>query len=308
MKFSKFFLPALSLIGFVVLVNCTSCDTTGGEGESAPALFAFQDNLAATFDTQVPVSIEVYSKDIANIDLVINDSIVKSWNKPTSKLTFNVNTSVLGIGAKTMDLVVKYNNGESFTDHRLIRVLSDIVPEVWSLSIVNEFPHNTLNFTQGLEFSSGTLYEGTGQLGQSKVAKIDVATGNDIVKMGLDGSQFGEGITILGETLYQITWTTGRCFTYDKNTLQPKAKEFMTPGVQYSISDLVLGLMGIKAPCHGYTETKQEQKFRDGVAKPLIKAVLENMGTQTVGTGAQTKYMVEPQLPSLITLDEVDEA
>ena len=90
--------------------------------------------------------------------------------------------------------------------------------------------------------------------------------------------------------------------------LEPKAKEFMTPGVQYSISDLVLGLMGIKAPCHGYTETKQEQKFRDGVAKPLIKAVLENMGTQTVGTGAQTKYMVEPQLPALITLDEVDEA
>jgi hypothetical protein len=90
--------------------------------------------------------------------------------------------------------------------------------------------------------------------------------------------------------------------------LVPKAKEFMTPGVQYSISDLVLGLMGIKAPCHGYTETKQEQKFRDGVAKPLIKAVLENMGTQTVGTGAQTKYMVEPQLPALITLDEVDEA
>ncbi len=90
--------------------------------------------------------------------------------------------------------------------------------------------------------------------------------------------------------------------------LEPKAKEFMTPGVQYSISDLVLGLMGIKAPCHGYAETKQEQKFRDGVAKPLIKALLEGMGATTVGTGAQTKYMVEPQLPALITLDEVDEA
>lgn len=230
MKFSKFALPSLLLIGIVVLVNCTSCDTTGGEGESAPALFAFQDNLAATFDTQVPVSIEVYSKDIASIDLVINDSIVKTWSKPSSKLTFNVNTAVLGIGAKTMDLNVTYTNGETFTDHRLIRVLSDIVPEVWSLSIVNEYPHNPINFTQGLEFSNGVLYEGTGQLGQSKVAKIDLSTGNDLVKMGLDGSQFGEGITILDETLYQITWTTGRCFTYDKNTLQPKSKEFNFTG------------------------------------------------------------------------------
>ena len=90
--------------------------------------------------------------------------------------------------------------------------------------------------------------------------------------------------------------------------LEPKAKEFMTPGVQYSISDLVLGLMDIKAPCHGYAETKQEQKFRDGVAKPLVKAVLEHIGATPVGTGAQTKYMVEPQLPALCTIDQVDEA
>ena len=90
--------------------------------------------------------------------------------------------------------------------------------------------------------------------------------------------------------------------------LVPKAREFMTPGVQYSISDLVLGLMCIKAPCHRYAETKQEQKFRDGVAKPLIKTVLESMGVTTVGTGAQTKYMLEPQLPALLTLNEIDEA
>ena len=90
--------------------------------------------------------------------------------------------------------------------------------------------------------------------------------------------------------------------------LVPKAQEFMTPGVQYSISDLVLGLMDIKAPCHGYAETKVEQKHRDGIAKPLVKAVLEYIGATAVGTGAQTRYMVEPQLPALLTLDEVDEA
>jgi len=90
--------------------------------------------------------------------------------------------------------------------------------------------------------------------------------------------------------------------------LVPKAKEFMTPGVQYSISDLVLGLMDIKAPCHGHKETKAEQKYRDGVAKPLVKAVLEHIGAQAVGSGAQTKYMVEPQLPALTTLDQDQEA
>ncbi len=230
MKFSKFAYTGLTVLGLIFFVACSGCDTTGGEAESAPALFSFQDNLAATFDTQVPVSIEVYSKDLESIDLLINDSIVKTWKNPTAKLTFNVNTSSLGIGAKNMDLVATYKNGETYTDHRIIRVLSDIVPEVWNLTITNEFPHNTDNFTQGLEFDNGTLYESTGQFGQSKVAKVDIQTGVDIVKMGLDASHFGEGITILGETLYQITWTTGRCFTYDKNTLQPKSKEFNFSG------------------------------------------------------------------------------
>lgn len=230
MKLFKIVSSAFIVLGLILIIGFTSCDNTGDEGESAPALFAFQDNLAATFDTQVPVSIEVYSKEITSIDLLINDSLVKNWKNPTSKLTFNVNTSFFGIGAKNMDLVVKYKNGESFTDHRVIRVLSDIEPEVWAVNIVNQFPHNNNNFTQGLEFNDGALFESTGQLGQSKVAKIDMATGNDIIKMGLDATHFGEGITILDETLYQITWRTGRCFTYDKNTLQPKSKEFNYTG------------------------------------------------------------------------------
>lgn len=230
MKLLKIVFSSLTTCGLIVFISCTSCDTTGGEGETAPALFAFNDNLAATFNTQVPVSIDVYSKEIQTIDLLINDSVVKTWKKPTSKLTFNVNTAMLGIGAKNLDIEVTYKNGESFTDHRLIRILSDIVPEVWTISILNEYPHNTNNFTQGLEFNNGVLYEGTGQLGQSKVSKVDITTGADVIKMGLDASHFGEGITVLNETLYQITWTTGRCFTYDKSNLQPKSKEFSFTG------------------------------------------------------------------------------
>lgn len=90
--------------------------------------------------------------------------------------------------------------------------------------------------------------------------------------------------------------------------LLPVAQEFMVPGTAYSISDLVLGILGIKAPCHGYAETKAEQKHRDGVAKPLVKDVLDRMGAVQIGTGAQTRYMVPAQLPALTTLDEVDEA
>ena len=72
--------------------------------------------------------------------------------------------------------------------------------------------------------------------------------------------------------------------------LAPQVEAFMVPGTQYKISDLVLGVMEIKAPCHGYAETADERKFRDGVAKPRMIAALELLGADKVGSGAQTRY------------------
>jgi len=72
--------------------------------------------------------------------------------------------------------------------------------------------------------------------------------------------------------------------------LAPQVEAFMTPGTQYKISDLVLGVMEIKAPCHGYSETPAERKFRDGVAKPRMIAALELLGADKIGNGAQTRY------------------
>ena len=72
--------------------------------------------------------------------------------------------------------------------------------------------------------------------------------------------------------------------------LAPEVEAFMVPGTQYKISDLVLAVMGIKAPCHGYDETADERKFRDGVAKPRMIAALELLGADKHGAGAQTRY------------------
>ena len=75
-------------------------------------------------------------------------------------------------------------------------------------------------------------------------------------------------------------------------------REFMTADVQYKISDLVLGVLGIKAPCHGYQETADERKHRDGVAKPRIIAALELLGATKTGAGAQTRYSVGEAAPT----------
>ena len=83
--------------------------------------------------------------------------------------------------------------------------------------------------------------------------------------------------------------------------LVPQLRETMVPDVKYKISDLVLHVLGIKAPCHGYKETKEEQKYRDGVAKPRILAALEILGASKYGSGAQTRYSFGEAAPEFET-------
>ena len=81
----------------------------------------------------------------------------------------------------------------------------------------------------------------------------------------------------------------------------PELQAFMVADTQYKISDLVRGVMGISAPCHGYKETKEEQKHRDGVAKPRMIAALELLGASKYGTGAQTRYSFGDAAPAFAT-------
>ena len=78
-------------------------------------------------------------------------------------------------------------------------------------------------------------------------------------------------------------------------------REFMEADVQYKISDLVLGVLGIKAPCHGYAETAAERKHRDGVAKPRIIGALAILGASKYGSGAQTRYSFGEAAPEFET-------
>ena len=81
-------------------------------------------------------------------------------------------------------------------------------------SILNVYPHDTSSFTQGLSIYNGELYEGTGEYGKSKLLKIDIKTGKVDRQLALSEKFFGEGITILKDTVYQLTWKEKIVFTY----------------------------------------------------------------------------------------------
>jgi glutamine cyclotransferase len=92
-------------------------------------------------------------------------------------------------------------------------------------SVVKVFPHDKTAFTQGLVIEYGRLFESTGQEGTSWIAEVDIASGRQDKKVNLDSIYFGEGITILGNKIYQLTWKSKKGFVYDVNTFQ-KLNEF----------------------------------------------------------------------------------
>ena len=91
-------------------------------------------------------------------------------------------------------------------------------PTYYTYRVKATYPHATEAYTQGLHFDEGTLWEGTGEYGRSEVRQIDLSKGKHRIAARLPKEEFGEGITILGDSLYQLTWESNTCHLYDKTT------------------------------------------------------------------------------------------
>jgi len=92
---------------------------------------------------------------------------------------------------------------------------------VYSYTIVNKYPHDPNAFTQGLVYHDGFLYESTGEEGQSTIRKVDISSGRVIQKHDVPSQMFAEGLEILGDKFYQLTWQDGVGFTYNAADLSP---------------------------------------------------------------------------------------
>ncbi len=112
-------------------------------------------------------------------------------------------------------------------------------------NIVTTYPHDSSAYTQGLEFYKGKLYEGTGDFKNSSLRITDYKTGRVEKKymMGTD-SIFGEGITILKDKLYQLTWVSNIVYVYDPKDITKPVKTMKWPyqgwGMTNNGTDLII--------------------------------------------------------------------
>lgn len=87
--------------------------------------------------------------------------------------------------------------------------------DTWGFQVIASYPHDPVAFTQGLVFKNDQLFEGTGKLGESSLRRVDLATGAVQKIAPLNSHYFGEGITVLDDRIYQLTWQNRLGIVYD---------------------------------------------------------------------------------------------
>ena len=123
------------------------------------------------------------------------------------------------LGEKTITAIVKYDE-EIETITKSIKVFNNIIPTIYNYEIINTYHHDITSYTQGLEFHNGELYESTGQKGESKLRKVNFETGEVLKNINLENQYFGEGLTILNDKIYQLTWQANTGFVYNVDSFE----------------------------------------------------------------------------------------
>jgi len=175
------------------------------------------------YEISVSSESEIFNKESkVSLDIKLNNFLIKVEDlkffingKKVSKVT---NLSIAKLGSNLIKAQFTHNNQKKILIKN-IDVYNTYQPNLYSYEIIGEYPHDISLYTQGLEFKNNILYESTGLNGYSSLRKFDVYNNQLIDVRFLDDEYFGEGLTILNNKIYQLTWKNRIGFIYDLKTM-----------------------------------------------------------------------------------------
>ncbi|MGA0587154.1 glutaminyl-peptide cyclotransferase [Dyella sp. KRB-257] len=106
---------------------------------------------------------------------------------------------------------------------------------VYGYRVVHNYPHDTAAYTEGLFYRDGYLYESTGNVGESSIRKVDLATGRVLQQRELPPPDYGEGIVAWRDTLVELTWQSHKGYTYELDSFRPTGS-FRYPGEGWALT------------------------------------------------------------------------
>ena len=213
-SFTFFLVIVLSL--FITLFSCSNKSSKSRKPVSSIAIQPAKNNYV--FGEKVSVNVKTKTRDgeIETIKLYYNGQLLKQ----SKELDFTVDEVNLNfIGSVSFVVEATKTDGLNNSRTHTINTFSDVEPEKLTYQVLNNYPHSKQHYTQGLEFYNDDLYESTGEYGTSGIFKTKLESGNFEKSVMLDKKYFGEGITILNDKIYQLTYKHQKGFVYQLSNL-----------------------------------------------------------------------------------------
>lgn len=200
----------LGLFSLLVLFG-VSCKTQKGKFEFINP----NDGKKVTKGESLDIQLRFPDKSIDSVIYSIDGIVIERRNDTSA---FVLNTEDIAYGSRSLSARMYDDKGEKIAYSNITIVPP--APVQYGYELINVYPHDTLAFTQGLEYNGGYLYESTGVRGESTLRKVELETGKVVKKIDLDASYFGEGLTIQGNKIVQLTWMANTGLVYDKDSFK----------------------------------------------------------------------------------------
>ena len=187
----------------LTIIIVTSCEPQYKLTIKAPKKAVLEDKIKISLSEENNYPIE-------EVTFFVNGKEVSSTNA-----SFTLDTKNYGTGKLVISAMVVYGNQKSKRVNNSVEVFSNIPFTSYDFKIINSYPHDGNAYTQGLEYYNGFLYETTGQNGKSSLRKVELTTGKVVRKIDLDKRYFGEGMTIVDDKIFFLTWKANKGFIYN---------------------------------------------------------------------------------------------
>jgi len=179
---------------------------------------------------------------------------VSYGDKETSNLT--IDPKFFSLGKNDVTFNIKTKGGEVLQQDATINVFAKAKAREIRYEVVNQYPHDADNFTEGFENHGDVIYESVGLEGKSKLMKYTLGSRTPLLQITQPSNIFSEGITVFGDKIYQLTYRSKIGFVYDMNMKLIKQFDPENPSK-------VLRTIAIASDKEGYDQIN-ELEYHDG--------------------------------------------
>ncbi|MCB1051160.1 MAG: glutaminyl-peptide cyclotransferase [Acidobacteria bacterium] len=151
-----------------------------------------------------------------------------------------------------------------------------------TFEVVQKWPHDTDAFTQGLQVWGDFFLEGTGGLGKSQLRLVQPESGAVYRSKALAPDEFGEGVCLVGDEIYQITWKNQIAYVYDAQTFERKRSYSFSGegwGLTYTGKHLVM------------SDGSDTLYFRDPQSFEVVRTVKVRQGSRAIRQLNELEYV-----------------